>query len=204
MRTPAPRCLALALGVVCLAAALFPACESDRSLSVQRTITGPDPLPIPPPTSPENLLAALQVIYNDPARDANERLQLYRDLFPPANRGSLPGFTFHFQPADVAPGDGQSWGLDEELEAHVGMFGACESGEVRGLELSLTHLPAEPIEFPGEGQEDWAEIFVSNVFLRIMFNPEDGLVVDGAQARFLLAPTADRWFIVDWTDLPRP
>jgi hypothetical protein len=61
------------------------------------------------------------------------------------------------------------------------------------------------LEPPETGREGWKEIFATNVYLRTMFNPEDGLEVNGAQGEFLFAPAEDgRYAIAEWWDLPRP
>ena len=62
---------------------------------------------------------------------------------------------------------------------------------------------------------DWQQIFASNVYLRLMFNPNDGLEVNGGQADFEFAPELTKppaqpgglyggYWIGEWTDLPRP
>jgi len=165
----------------------------------------PDPPPaIPEPITPEAVIEALQVIYNDQVRNALERRDLYENLFSPADHASVPGYIFRFQPIDVEPGEEPTWGLDSELSAHENMFRAQENRDIFSLELTIQHTPPELLEFPPIGQEDWVRIFATNVFLRLMFNPQDGLLVDGGQAEFLLAPADGRWYLVDWKDLPRP
>jgi hypothetical protein len=164
----------------------------------------PDPPdPIPTPTIPDNVIAALEVIYNDKTRGANERFQAYENLFPPADDDSL-SFIFFFQPDDIEPGEEGSWGLAGELEAHRNMFRAQEEGQIYSLELRIQRQPPEELEFPQPGQENWVQIFATNVNLRLMFNPNDGLLVDGGQAEFKLAPKNNRWYMTEWKDLPRP
>lgn len=46
------------------------------------------------PTAPENLVLAIEVVYNDNVRSAGERFEAYADLFAPA-------FVFHY------------WGLED-------------------------------------------------------------------------------------------
>ena len=53
-------------------------------------------------------------------------------------------------------------------------------------------------------KENWVEIFATNVNLRLMFNPQDGLLVDGGQADFEISTAAGRWYMNNWVDLPRP
>lgn len=163
-----------------------------------------DPDPIPQPTSPENLIEALQVIYNDKVRNSSERGEAYENLFPPEDHEDLT-FEFRFQPADVGrEGIPESWGRDSEIAAHRNMFRAQEDRQIHSLTLTITHLPPEdPLDPPAPGAK---EIFATNVHLRLMFNPEDGLEVNGGQARFFAAPETDnsRWYLVKWEDLERP
>lgn len=161
-----------------------------------------------PTATPEQLVEAMQVTYNDRQHSALERLNEYGRLFQDS------GFAFHLQPSDIAQGLPPSWGLNEELEAHRGLFTAQENGEVYSLDLRITHGATERIMGDPE-RVDWERIFASHVFLRLMFNPNDGLEVNGGQADFKFAPDLSRppaegdrfygsYWIADWTDLPRP
>ena len=85
---------------------------------------------------------------------------------------------------------------------------------MHSLELRITQGAATPITDDPE-REDWEAVFASDVYLRLMLSPNDGLEVNGAQASFEFAPdTAEppaeggrfygRYWIGVWTDLPRP
>lgn len=182
----------------------------------------PPPLAILPPTPPENLLKNLMTIYNDKEHSALERVNAYDSLFL-KQTPTRTGFIFNFQPADIGPPNNlpPSWGLDEELEAHRGLFTAQDNGEIYLLELRMTYGAADSLDSLPEGETGWDTIFVSNVYLRLMFNPNDGLEVNGGQADFTFAPdlaTArnvlptppghlpffEKYWIANWKDLPRP
>jgi hypothetical protein len=157
-----------------------------------------DSLVLPALTSPENVISAMQVIYNDKTHSKDERLAAYASLFDSA-------FVFHFQPADVAGGLPPSWGLDDELAGHEAMFAAQAAGDIYSLELRITHDPARSLTPPEVGREGWQEVFATSVYLRLMFNTEDGLEVNGAQGEFKFPPPEGGQFrIEDWIDLPRP
>lgn len=185
------------------------ACDDDDPVT-------PEP-PWPPlaPTPPENVLANLVTIYNDKEHTTAKRMAAYEDLFlHPDAAPPWPGFIFRFQPADMLQGLPPTWGLDAELEAHRGLFSALERAEIYSLELRITHGETEPIADDPD-KVDWEEIFATNVYLRLMFNPNDGLEVNGGQASFEFAPDPalppaegarfyGRYWIGEWTDLPRP
>ena len=157
-----------------------------------------DSLVLPALTSPENVISAIQVIYNDKTHSKDDRLAAYASLFDSA-------FVFHFQPADVAQGLPPSWGLEDELAAHDAMFGAQAAGNIYSLELRIIHDPAQDLTPPETGREGWKEVFATNVYLLLMFNTQDGFEVNGAQAEFKFPPAEGGQFrIGDWTDLPRP
>lgn len=184
----------------------------------------PPPRPeIPPLTSPDNVIAALEVIYNDTVRSAQERRDEYQKLLLERS----PAFLFRFQPSDVGTDPGgtgvpipPSWGRDEEINAHERLFTAQENGQVFSLTLDIQRLSdcPDPLEDPPppgfgcpieeSGKEGWYRIFATNVQLRLMFNPNDGLEVDGGQAEFDFAPVDPEdptlWTIGEWKDLPRP
>ena len=180
-----------------------------------------DPDPTPPITisrsRPDSLLIGLQRIYNDKEHSAIERVNAYDSLFLKPDPNADPprtGFLFNFQPADQQQGLPANWGLDAELEAHRGLFTAQENGEIYLLELRITYGATEPIDNDPE-KVDWQQIFASNVYLRLMFNPNDGLEVNGGQADFEFAPELSKppaqpgglyggYWIGEWTDLPRP
>jgi hypothetical protein len=161
--------------------------------------------PLLSPTRPEYLIENLAIIYNDTLRSAAERQDAYGDLLLAAGgEPPRPDFVFRFQDVDIQGGLPPSWGLAQEIAAHSNLFAAQENGEVYSLELDVTYGDPEPLEPPQTGREDWREILATNVNLRLLFNPNDGIEVEGGQAEFQLAPFDDRWYIAGWTDLPRP
>lgn len=160
----------------------------------------PSPVPqtIPPPNSPENVIEAIEIIYNDKVRSARERSEAYASLFEPA-------FIFHFQGADVAHGLPETWQLEQELAAHSRLFDAQERGNIYSVELVVRHGPAIGL-IPSElGSAGWKEVFASYVYMRVMTNLEDGFEVNGGRAVFVFSPPSDgNWQIAAWMDLPGP
>jgi hypothetical protein len=155
-------------------------------------------LVLPALTAPESLISAIQVIYNDKTHPAEQRLAGYASLFDTT-------FIFHVQPADVAGGLPPDWGLDGELAAHEAIFRAQDAGTIHSLELRVTYNAAQDLTPPEPGRDGWKEVFATNVYLRLMFNIDDGLEVNGGQGEFKFPPARNgRYWIADWTDLPRP
>ena len=148
------------------------------------------------PSAPESLLCRIEALYNDEQREVSERVLLYDDLF-------TRDFIFYFPPPEIyVP---PLWGIKPEVEAHRGMFMAQDKGEIFDLTLSMAYDSAQDLDPPQPGREGWKEVFVNNVVLRLMFDPNDGLEVNGGQAEFLFPPpVGDRWYIAVWRDLPRP
>ena len=164
-----------------------------------------DSLVLPAPTTPENVVAGMQVIYNDRTHSAIERRQAYENLLSDGLGPPAEAFIFNFQPSDIINGLPPSWGRDAEVAAHRAIFDAQEAGDIYSLELRITHDPAGPLTPPEDGREGWQQVFATNVYLRIMFNTDDGLEVNGAQALFEFPPAHDGAYrIARWTDLPRP
>ena len=160
----------------------------------------PSPVPqtIPPPTSPENVIEAIEVVYNDKVRNAPERSTIYAGLFDPA-------FVFHFQAADVHSGLPETWQLEDELAAHARIFDALEWGGIYSLEARVLHGPAIALIPSVPGGDGWKEVFASNVYLRLMTNLDEGLEVNGGRAVFVFSPPSDgNWRIAAWMDLPGP
>src|SRR4030095_9094404 len=114
-------------------------------------------------------------------------------------------FDFNFIPVDIQNGLPPSWGLDAELAAHRAVFEAQSAGAVYSLELRITHNAAQDLTPPETDREGWKEVFATNVYLRLMFNFEDGLEVNGAQSIFKFPPAeAGDVKRGEWIDLPRP
>ena len=85
------------------------------------------------------------------------------------------------------------------------MFSAQAAGNIYSLELRVTHNPAQDLSPADPDRDGWKEVFVTNVYLKLMFNLEDGLEVNGGQAEFKFPPAENGQFkIGDWIDLPRP
>jgi hypothetical protein len=184
------RRLWMSLALALMIAILTAGCEDET------TQPEDDSLVLPEPSTPEALISSIELIYNDRTHGADERLAGYASLFDSTFR-----FTFYLNDIGIP----QSWGLEEELEAHANMFAAQSAGGIYSIELRATHNPAADLNPPQVGREGWKEIFVTNVYLRLMFNPEDGLEINGGQTEFLFPPAAEgRFRIAEWTDLPRP
>ena len=170
-------------------------CEDDEPTTPQDSAT---PTRLCSPTAPESLLCSMEALYNDTLRTVTDRLSLYADLFS-------KDFIFHLQPGDIQNGLPPSWGTDAEIEALRAIFTAQDNGEIYSLRLSLVYDSAQDVDPPQQDREGWKEIFVTNLYLRLMFNPEDGLEVNAHQAEVhFQPPTEGRWTIGEWWDLPRP
>jgi hypothetical protein len=164
-----------------------------------------DPPTIPAPTTPENVVSALEVIYNDDVRSPQERLDAYASLLSANEASSEEAFIFEFMPADIQNGLPPSWGLNEELAVHRAIFDAQGAGDIYSLELRIVHGPVEDLTPPHPGREGWKQVFATNVYLRLMLNLEDAFEVNGGQALFMFPPAREGKFsIAEWRDLPRP
>ena len=152
----------------------------------------------PAPTAPESLLAGIEVIYNDRAHTADERLAAYASLLDSA---------FVFDAGIPSDGTGEHfiWWLNEELAAHQHMFDAQEAGYVTSIELRLSYGPATDLDPPELRHEGWKQVFVQHVFLQLMVTPTEGLEVNGIQCAFRCPPPVDgRFRIGEWNEYPRP
>ncbi len=186
------------LAIPLLLTVLLPSCGDDSGQPE------PEPPPIPVLSAPDSVLRAIEVIYKDRVRTAEEKAAEYAKLLAPLTPTD-PGFVFHFTPQDVGNGLPETWGVDAEIEAHAGLFTALAGGQLHSLELRMTLNPARDLDPPQPGREDWQEIFATSIYLVLMFNPDDGLAVVGGQGRFLLAPAAGgTWVLAEWIELPRP
>ena len=103
---------ALALSIAVLAAG----CEEET------TQPEDDSLVLPEPSTPEALISAIELIYNDRTHGADERLAAYASLLD-------SNFRFHFAMNDFGWPLAPSWGLEKELSAHANMF--ASTGDVR-------------------------------------------------------------------------
>lgn len=152
------------------------------------------PPEIPPPTSAESLVRAIEVIFNDNIRNAVERRQAYQDLFGPGlqctDSDSCQTCLCTF--------------IDPEAVGNI--FRGQENGSIYSLSLVLTIEPAIHLDPPQPGREDWKLVPVPNIHLRLLYNPRKGLEVLDRQATVMVYPSADRgrWFIAEVLSSPRP
>ncbi len=155
--------------------------------------------PLPPFDSPENVLLAFEILYNDEVRSASQRLEEFQELFPAPDAQDIEPYIFKLQPADVGGGElPPNWGVSEELRIHENIFAAQESREIHSLTLTWLKAPKTQ-RLDG----NW-EIGVSNVNLRLLFGPDDGFEVRAGLANFVFQEdpnTPDRWYIIEWEDV---
>src|SRR4030095_6936462 len=119
-----------------------------------------DSLVFPALTTPENVISAIEVIYNDKEHGADERLTGYASLL-------AEPFIFNFQPSDIINGLPPSWGKDAELAAHQAMFQAQSDGNIYSIELRIVHNPAQDLTPPDPNRVGWKHVFATNVYLRL-------------------------------------
>jgi hypothetical protein len=163
------------------------------------------PPAIPASTTPENVVSAIEVIYNDDVRSPQERFDAYANLLSDNMAPIEEAFIFQLTPADNQNGLPPSWGLDSELAAHRAIFNAQGAGDIYSLELAIVHGSAQDLTPPDPEREGWKQVFATNVYLRLMFDMSNGLEVNGGQAMFMFPPARDGKFkIAVWRDLPRP
>jgi len=174
------------------------ACDDDGP-----TVPEPQPPELRPLTAPENLVYNIEVLYNDTVRTAAQRRAEYEKLLaPPAGCDTCPSFIFDFQALDEQHGIPDTWGRDEEIQAHQNLFQAQANGDIYQLTLEIEFLPAEDLGDPG--RPGWKKVFATNVHLRVLMTPQDGFEVNGGQAEFRAYTAQSRWYIGEWIDLPRP
>ncbi len=194
----------LAILIFCGAFVFFCSCSEEQPTGIDGDnldLAGAS-VEIPPPTSPENLIRALVAIYNAGDLPAAERLRAYANLFPPADHPDLD-FTFFFQPRDVALGTPSSWGLEDELQATGNMFAAQDRGEIHTIALGLTIADVGQVELVREGQRQGRiRVLATQVGLSVLTGPDEGMRVANGAAEFHCVQAGDRWYIVEWRDLP--
>jgi hypothetical protein len=132
---------------------------------------------------------AIEVIFNDTVRSASERHREYENLF-------AANFEFYDAPPDYP----------FIIEEARGLFEAEESGDIESLRADIDFKPAANLDPTQPGREDWKEVLVTNIHVRLMFNPNDGMemIHGGATILAYPAPDGSRWFLGEWIVLPRP
>jgi hypothetical protein len=160
------------------------------------TLPEAQPPELLPLTTPENLISNIEILYNDTERTVSERVAEFANLLaPPAGCDTCATFLFCCQ-----EGVPDCWGRDEEIEVHRNLFQAQDDGDIFSLRLQMQLAPAEDLA----GRPGWKSVLATNVHLRLMFNPNDGLEVNQGQAEFRLYPFQGRWYIGEWIELSIP
>jgi hypothetical protein len=165
------------------------ACSDDSAKPPQ----APD---LPEPSSPANVLLALEEIYEDSSIDPAERARSYAALLaPPPGNPDLPAFTFRFGMCDIEC-PWREWGYTEEVEVHETMF-----RRVHRIELDLN--PGEELDyFPGEFPDlnGWKIITSNNVRIRVWLNETEVVEKRPGLQSFIFAPVGDRWYLAAWRE----
>lgn len=91
-----------------------------------------------------------------------------------------------------------------EIQAHENIFRAQANKDIYSLRVDITHHPAQDLDPPDPDRPGWKSIFARSTNLELLTSPGNGFAVQGGQAEFRLSPSGDRWFIAEWSDLPRP
>ncbi len=157
--------------------------------------TGRSKPAIPAPTSPENVLESLLILYNDDVRTAAERLAEFEKLFVPPDHPNLEPYLFKFSPSAVDGGLPPTWDLEAELRSHEHMFAALDAGDLFELRLEWQTAPMT------QRLDGAWEISVSNINLRLLFSANDGFELRSGLANFVFREDAGRWYIIEWQDL---
>ena len=146
---------------------------------------------IPEPTSPANVLLALERLYEDTDIAAPDRARSLANLLaPPPGDSALPAFTFLYGICDIEC-PFRSWGYAEEVEAHETMF-----REVYRLDLDLNAGP--DYEFTDIEHHGWRVIHSESVRIRVWLNEREFVEKRTGGQFFIFAPVADRWYLADW------
>ena len=159
----------------------------------------PDAIELPGlPVSPAAPIRAVEALFNDTVRSAQEKTSAYENLF-------IADMVFRCPPWRATADDSLDCAYPFRPEQARKVFEAIEGGSsavtvgfTMGLPLDLT----DPIP----GREAWKMVFVTNVHVRII-GPEGGIELNGSQAEIVVAPLDARgtmWQIAEWTPFPRP
>jgi len=156
----------------------------------------PSPEPLPDP-SPVALLRTISTLFNDTGLPAIEKNRIYDSLFSPDAVFICP------DSMPVPPSMDCAYPFRPK-QAHA-IFDDTENGTLYAVNVRITYGPPIPLDPPEPGREGWQEVMITNIYMRLMFNLEDGLETHGAMARVRFAPRAnDQWVIAEWVVLARP
>jgi hypothetical protein len=147
------------------------------------------------------LLRAIQVLYNDTVRTAQDRFDAYANLFPPTDHPILPSFVFRYGGNDIGAPPIR-WETAEELDVHRNLFQAQDGQKISELTLNLTYSHPTDLDPPIPGRKGWKESFVTSSYISFQRPGEESVRIDVRDTRFVMAPGDDRWYIVDWYELP--
>jgi len=165
--------------------------------SASRCDDGPvEPLPekpsIPEPTSPANVLMAIEQLYEDTSIEPAERARLFATLLTAAPGDSqLPAFIFRYGLCDIeCPWSG--WGYEEEIRSHEAMFDG-----IYRIELELNAGPEYDYGSDGRGRK---AIHSPGVTMRLWANETEFIERHTSLHTFVFTPAAGRWYLSEWNE----
>jgi hypothetical protein len=165
------------------------------ALLATSSCTGPAPdepsapeTPLPEPTSPANVLLALEQLYEDNSLSPSQRASEYANLLVPLERREITSFRFMYGYCDIEC-PWQEWGFIEEVAFHRRMF-----SRDRRVLLDLNAPPDFDATYIMPDWVGWRAIHTDSVRMSVWVGDRDNDSVHSLGATLLLRTR--RWSLV--------
>ena len=147
---------------------------------------------LPAPTSPANVLLALEQLYEDNSLSPSQRASEYANLLVPPDRPEIADFRFMYGYCDIEC-PWEQWGFIEETSVHGNMF----SHDRR----ILLHLNAEPdfdATYIMPDRPGWRVIHTDSVRISVWAGDTEVSAFTASEQFFFFAPANGRWYLAEW------
>ena len=144
------------------------------------------------PTSPANVLLALEQLYENNAIDPSQRASSYANLLVPPDRPDIAPFRFMYGLCDIEC-PWMEWGLEEETGAHENMLTAD-----RRILLEFNALQEFDATMILPDREGWRVIAADSVRLSVWEGGMEITAFTASEQLFFFAPADGRWYLVEW------
>jgi len=152
----------------------------------------PAEITVPEPTSPANVLLALEQLYEDNGIPQSQRASAFADLLAPPDRQDVPPFRFMYGYCDIEC-QWDEWHFDEETHIHERML-----TDDRRILLDLQAGPDYDASYIFPDMPGWRVIRADNVRISVWEGGKEVRAFTATEQFFIFAPADGRWYLAEW------
>lgn len=148
--------------------------------------------PLPKPTSPANVLLALEQLYEDNSISSSRWAAEYTNLLVPPERPEIATFRFMYGYCDIEC-PWEEWGFIEEATLHGKMF-----SQDRRVLLDLNAQLDIDATYIMPDRAGWRAIYTDSVRMSVWVGDTETRAFTASEQILFFAPADGRWYLAEW------